>query len=150
MLEQLDALLELSGSLLTFLNGPIAAAILGLILYKSHNKKESVKKIQEHVGKILANVKRTERILGMDENNKKVEGLDPRMKKAVDEFDHLKDEEWFKKATKTVGLELEKLDMDDLIDALENLLHAKKLAMDFNVVDELKEKVEHKKAKLKK
>jgi len=122
---------------LQILASPVVVAILGWLYFKATKKKANVELIQQLFVKVLASVKAIEKDLELPEAGK----LDPRMQRALEFYNNLKLQLPVKLASEYLGIDLEKLKPEDIQDIIEKLLHAKKLSLDFNVVTELKNKL---------
>lgn len=146
MLDQLDKILELSQTILTLLGSPVILGILALVYQRITKKKADEEKIKHFFNNILTTVKTVEKDLGLDANNAEQAELDPRMSKALELFAEMKEEPAISKALKNLHIGSEIVDdVEEIKDLLEKLLHAKKIAMDFDVVKEIEVKKEHKK-----
>lgn len=140
MFEQLDKILELIQAVAALLGSPAILAIIGFVYHKITKKKADEEKIRHFFNNILTSVKTVEKELGLDKNNISKSKLDPRMDKALKLFDKMKKEPVIEKATKSLKINISDLSNDEIKDLLEKLLHAKKIAMDFDIVKELENK----------
>jgi hypothetical protein len=124
-------------TIIQILASPIIIGILGWVYFRTTNKKINSELIQQFFEKILTLVKISEKDLNL---NISTNQLDPRMQKALEIFIQLKTQLPIKLAAKKLNISLDKLKLEEVQDLFEKLLHAKKLALNFNVVTEIKNK----------
>jgi hypothetical protein len=122
---------------LQILATPTAIGIIAFIYLKISKKKLNTIVIQQLFIKILATVKELEKDLDLKVSEK----IDPRMQKALDLYNQLKNSSAIKLAASYLGFDLSKLKLEDVQDIFEKLIHAKKLSLDFDVVNEIKTKL---------
>lgn len=124
---------------LQILASPALIGIVAFIYFKATKKKLNSEIIQQLFVKILATVKELEKDFDLNVTNK----IDPRMQKALDLYNQFKNSAAIKLAASYLKIDLNKLKIEDVQDILEKLIHAKKLSLDFDVVNEIKSKLNY-------
>jgi len=138
-MENLDKILEIIKAIVEVLGSPIVLGVIALLVQKFLKVKADTEQINQLFTKIIASVKAVEKELGLDKVTPQG-ALDPRMQRAIELFDGFKSLPEVSKSAKRLGINLEKLDTDEVQDIIEKVLHAGKLAVSFDVVKEIQNK----------